>query len=416
MRKLEISEDTDIVTGTTPIKQQEVAVAPSGVLKPVVTPDVQPVIPDLTSEKVIWPPVNIPEMTPAEIASIAALSNAGGYMPDQDYTMNIVMGGGPGTNQILQAPSIQLTATQIATNNILNNIVAPGDKIAALSGNDSAASVVVAAAITNELNTNKQIPPAVADKLAYQAMILAGSAADAAAKPDATVDDIQNAKIASALMSQALLATAVIKQDVATTALKNSVSQSEYAENAIVLKAAQNLVSINTNAVQSVDPANNAAASEVLAALQVVPTTTSKSNVVNPNLFNRLIEYIYNKLYAPKTNSMELIDNIDETLIDHVESYDYSASQLMTGARIDDINNAQARDQSNTNMPTKARHFKPPYIKYGLPNTGNFISLAARQGMTTNKNPEIMATDITLSKPMSNQAVPTKRSMIPFIK
>jgi hypothetical protein len=99
---------------------------------------------------------------------------------------------------------------------------------------------------------------------------------------------------------------------------------------------------------------------------------------------------------------MDLCDNLDT---------DYTMSQLMDGMRIDDINNKQAKIQHNPNMPTKGRHFHPPFMKYGYPKSENLYTLATRAGVATGVDPEVMATDITLSQ---NKAL-VKKSLIPFI-
>jgi hypothetical protein len=269
----------------------------TGILAPE-TKVISPVTPDLSPQPVI---VNV--ITPAIRPS---------GITDQQWSEMQTQGAVKITNQAAQVNE-NMQAKQIA------DAIATSEKAAAAySGTDAIASASHAADLAAVIKSG--VPSGAATEIASQIMRAADAAAQAAALPDATQDDKTAATVANIIATQALADASKIKQDelqsISTeaeqtvAALKAKADASSTAADLIAANQAQaRLDEANKslmNSQQLTDDAVHQAAmtkqqadsdAAAIAAALLMPKVTA-SVAVKKNIFDRLIDYIYEKLYA----------------------------------------------------------------------------------------------------------------------
>lgn len=212
-----------------------------------------------------------------------------------------------------QAAADAAKAAKITAGIIHNSIIA-----AAVSGNDAMASAKYTAELNKVVTTSKGINSNVAEEISLQALRAAQSAKDAAAKPTATDEDKKAASVTLVIATQTVADAAKIKVEenriiqaqAENTAIdlkvKADASDATWKDRDIAKLAEDKLNEANNNLMeaQTVSSDTAQAAADTKAKVEsdeaaVAWALTHPEEILDKrNIFDKLIDFIYNKLYG----------------------------------------------------------------------------------------------------------------------
>jgi hypothetical protein len=276
------------------IKQPEVITNPvTGVLQPAQNV-ISPVTPDLSSAPITTPSLLTADQAAALDSALAGLDLSklptGGVSPLLGLIDIPTPTIGGGAEQKTQQ---DIDQQNIATaHSLMLAEVSNGTIIAASNGDSAASSLVIAAA--NKIISGGNISPDVSHILSQQALMLAGNVINAASTPK----DVVNAKVSQIIAIQTAVTDNDNKEAALQLALENASSSDAYNSAAMALKEQQNKsdnAALSLAAVQAADPDITAKANALMKSADVTQNTLP---TVTTNLFDRLINYIYETLYA----------------------------------------------------------------------------------------------------------------------
>ena len=275
------------------IKQPEVITNPvTGVLQPAQNV-ISPVTPDLSSAPIATPSLLTADQAAALDSALAGLDLSklptGGVSPLLGLIDIPTPTIGGGAEQKTQQ---DIDQQNIATaHSLMLAEVSNGTIIAASNGDSAASSLVIAAA--NKIISGGNISPDVSHILSQQALMLAGNVINAASTPE----DVVNAKVSQIIAIQTAVTDNDNKEAALQLALENASSSDAYNSAAMALKEQQNKsdnAALSLAAVQAADPDITAKANALMKSADVTQNTLP---TVTTNLFDRLVNYIYNTLY-----------------------------------------------------------------------------------------------------------------------
>jgi hypothetical protein len=275
------------------IKQPEVITNPvTGVLQPAQNV-ISPVTPDLSSAPITTPSLLTADQAAALDSALAGLDLSklptGGVSPLLGLIDIPTPTIGGGAEQKTQQ---DIDQQNIATaHSLMLAEVSNGTIIAASNGDSAASSLVIAAA--NKIISGGNISPDVSHILSQQALMLAGNVINAASTPE----DVVNAKVSQIIAIQTAVTDNDNKEAALQLALENASSSDAYNSAAMALKEQQNKsdnAALSLAAVQAADPDITAKANALMKSADVTQNTLP---TVTTNLFDRLVNYIYNTLY-----------------------------------------------------------------------------------------------------------------------
>jgi hypothetical protein len=275
------------------IKQPEVITNPvTGILQPAQNV-ISPVTPDLSSAPIATPSLLTADQAAALDSALAGLDLSklptGGVSP----LLGLIdiptptIGGGTEvkTQQDIDQQNIAMAHSLMLAE------VSNGTIIAASNGDSAASSLVIAAA--NKVIASGKATPDVCHILSQQALMLAGNVINAASTPE----DVVNAKVSQIIAIQTAVTDNDNKEAALQLALENASSSDAYNSAAMALKEQQNKsdnAALSLAAVQAADPDITAKANALMKSADVTQNTLP---TVTTNLFDRLVNYIYNTLY-----------------------------------------------------------------------------------------------------------------------
>ena len=275
------------------IKQPEVITNPvTGILQPAQNV-ISPVTPDLSSAPITTPSLLTADQAAALDSALAGLDLSklptGGVSPLLGLIDIPTPTIGGGAEQKTQQ---DIDQQNIATaHSLMLAEVSNGTIIAASNGDSAASSLVIAAA--NKIISGGNISPDVSHILSQQALMLAGNVINAASTPK----DVVNAKVSQIIAIQTAVTDNDNKEAALQLALENASSSDAYNSAAMALKEQQNKsdnAALSLAAVQAADPDITAKANALMKSADVTQNTLP---TVTTNLFDRLVNYIYNTLY-----------------------------------------------------------------------------------------------------------------------
>lgn len=275
------------------IKQPEVITNPvTGILQPAQNV-ISPVTPDLSSAPITTPSLLTADQAAALDSALAGLDLSklptGGVSPLLGLIDIPTPTIGGGAEQKTQQ---DIDQQNIATaHSLMLAEVSNGTIIAASNGDSAASSLVIAAA--NKIISGGNISPDVSHILSQQALMLAGNVINAASTPE----DVVNAKVSQIIAIQTAVTDNDNKEAALQLALENASSSDAYNSAAMALKEQQNKsdnAALSLAAVQAADPDITAKANALMKSADVTQNTLP---TVTTNLFDRLVNYIYNTLY-----------------------------------------------------------------------------------------------------------------------
>ena len=254
---------------------------------------ISPVTPDLSSAPITTPSLLTADQAAALDSALAGLDLSklptGGVSPLLGLIDIPTPTIGGGAEQKTQQ---DIDQQNIATaHSLMLAEVSNGTIIAASNGDSAASSLVIAAA--NKIISGGNISPDVSHILSQQALMLAGNVINAASTPK----DVVNAKVSQIIAIQTAVTDNDNKEAALQLALENASSSDAYNSAAMALKEQQNKsdnAALSLAAVQAADPDITAKANALMKSADVTQNTLP---TVTTNLFDRLVNYIYNTLY-----------------------------------------------------------------------------------------------------------------------